>query len=82
MIFNLLGDKVKTIQRKNQGTGYYNFKWDAKDNSGATVSAGTYVYQIKAGKFISSYLGSNFPASIFEMSKISFIKLSKFLPLE
>ena len=54
VIFNLMGDEVKTIQRKNQVSGYYNIKWDGKDNSGATVSAGTYVYQIKAGKFIQS----------------------------
>ncbi len=54
VIFNLLGDEVRTLVRKNQGTGYYNLMWDGRDNSGMTVSAGTYIYQIKAGKFIQS----------------------------
>ncbi len=54
VIFNLLGDEVRTLVRKNQAAGYYNIIWDGRDNSGMTVSAGTYVYQIKAGKFIQS----------------------------
>jgi len=54
VIFNLLGDEVRTLVQKNQGSGYYNLMWDGRDNSGKTVTAGTYVYQIKAGKFIQS----------------------------
>jgi len=51
-IYNLLGDEVRTLVQKDQEAGYYSAKWDGKNNHGEVVSAGTYIYQLRAGNFI------------------------------
>ncbi|MCI0495306.1 T9SS type A sorting domain-containing protein [candidate division KSB1 bacterium] len=50
-IFNLLGDEVRTLVKKDQGSGYYSVKWDSRNDQGENVAAGTYIYQLKAGNF-------------------------------
>jgi len=50
-IYNLLGSEVKTLVQKDQNAGYYSVVWDGKNSQGEAVSAGTYIYQIKAGNF-------------------------------
>jgi hypothetical protein len=50
-IFNLLGDEVRTLVRKDQGSGYYSVKWDSRNDQGENVAAGTYICQLKAGNF-------------------------------
>jgi flagellar hook assembly protein FlgD len=50
-IFNLLGDEVKMLVKEDQAAGYHSIVWDGKNNQGADVAAGTYVYQLKAGSF-------------------------------
>jgi hypothetical protein len=54
IIYNLIGDEVKTLVREKQESGYYSIIWDGKDNAGFSVSAGTYVYRIKAGNYLQS----------------------------
>ena len=51
-IFNLLGQKIKSLVSKYQQPNYYRVNWDGNDNYGVTVSSGIYVYRIKAGNFI------------------------------
>ena len=50
-IFNLMGEKVKTLVDGFQTSGYKTTKWDATNEQGQSVSAGLYVYSIQAGNF-------------------------------
>ncbi len=50
-IFNLLGQKVRTIIDKQMATGYHTIKWDGRNDFGNSVASGVYLYFIQAGKF-------------------------------
>ena len=52
LIFNLLGQKIKTLKNEEENYGY-NKKviWDGTDKNGKSVPTGIYFYQIKAGKY-------------------------------
>jgi hypothetical protein len=45
-IYDILGQKVKTLVSKNQQAGYYQVEWDASG-----FASGVYYYQIRAGEF-------------------------------
>lgn len=49
MIYNLLGEKVKTLVNAVQGPGRYVVEWDGCDDRGRKVAPGIYFYQIKMG---------------------------------
>ena len=49
VIFNSLGQKVKTLVNKKQSSGDYSVIWDGTDNLGSSVSSGVYIYQLRAG---------------------------------
>ena len=46
-MFNLLGQKIKTLVDQKQAAGFYTIHWDGKDESGKLVSSGVYIYQLK-----------------------------------
>jgi len=50
-IFNLLGQKVRTLIDERKAPGYYKACWDGKDTSGEIVASGIYFYKIRAGEF-------------------------------
>ena len=50
-IFNLMGNKVKSLLRSKQNAGYKSIIWDATNDLGQAVSAGMYIYTIQAGEF-------------------------------
>lgn len=50
-IYNILGQKVRTVVDEDQEAGYKSVNWDGKDDQGKDVSTGIYFYQIKAGDF-------------------------------
>jgi len=50
-IYNILGQKVKTLINEHQSAGIKSVRWDGKDDSGNQVSAGVYFYSIKADNF-------------------------------
>jgi hypothetical protein len=52
-VFNMLGQKVKTLVDARQPAGLHVTQWDGKDQFGNTVAGGVYFYQIKSGKFVS-----------------------------
>ncbi|MBL7014137.1 MAG: T9SS type A sorting domain-containing protein [Candidatus Marinimicrobia bacterium] len=52
VIYDLMGREVKTLVHMNQPSGKQIAIWDAQDNIGQPVSAGVYIYQLKAGKNI------------------------------
>ncbi len=50
-IYNILGQKVKTLISERQAPGYRFATWDGRDNSGRFVSTGVYIYVMTAGSF-------------------------------
>ncbi len=53
-VFDLMGRQVRTLVNESQDAGHRYVKWDATDDYGREVSAGVYLYQIKAGQFTST----------------------------
>jgi len=51
-IYNLFGQKVKTLVNEEQQPGVYKMIWDGTDNSGRMLSSGVYIYQLRAGGFL------------------------------
>ena len=47
-IHHLLGRKVKTLVSTGKEAGFHSIRWDATNDAGAPVSAGLYLYMIKA----------------------------------
>ena len=50
-IYDILGKQIKTLVNQSQDAGNRTVFWDGRDDLGRTVSAGVYLYQIKAGEF-------------------------------
>lgn len=48
-IYNTLGQRIRTLVRKQQLAGSYSMQWDGKDNAGADAPAGTYLCRLRAG---------------------------------
>ena len=51
-IYDLLGRQVKTLIQRNEEPGYKSIVWNATNDHGMPVSAGMYLYRIKANEFI------------------------------
>lgn len=54
VIFNILGQKVKTLVNEKQSAGYQTVKWDGTDDIGNHVGSGIYFYKITAGNYSDS----------------------------
>tara|TARA_B100000700_G_scaffold328572_1_gene446834 strand:- start:786 stop:2912 length:2127 start_codon:yes stop_codon:yes gene_type:complete len=52
IVYDLLGNKIKTLVNQSQDTGNNIAVWDGTDDFGRTVSAGVYLYRITAGEFV------------------------------
>ena len=50
-IFDVMGRIVSNIVNENQSAGYKSLQWNATNNGGYPISAGVYIYTIKAGNF-------------------------------
>ncbi len=51
-IYDMLGREVKTLVNTTQDAGFRSVIWNATNDYGKPVSAGVYLYQIKAGEFV------------------------------
>jgi hypothetical protein len=51
-IFNVLGQRVKTLVDENQSVSNYTVIWDSKNDHGIVMPSGVYFYRIIAGKFV------------------------------
>jgi len=51
LIYNLKGQKVKTLVRETQSSGRYHVIWNGRDETGRAVSSGVYHYILRAGTF-------------------------------
>ena len=48
-IFNLLGQRVRTLVDRTQRAGTHSVTWDGKDATGLAAVTGIYLYRLKAG---------------------------------
>ncbi|MCI0513839.1 T9SS type A sorting domain-containing protein [candidate division KSB1 bacterium] len=50
-IFNLLGQKVRTLVNENQPSGFYQVAWDGNNDAGLSLASGIYLIQFQAGNY-------------------------------
>ncbi len=50
-VYNLMGERVRTLVDTQKAPGSYSTIWDAQDDRGIRVSSGIYIYRITAGEF-------------------------------
>ena len=48
-IFNLTGQRIRTLVHRSTGPGYYRKVWDGTDQDGRPVASGTYLYRMQVG---------------------------------
>ena len=51
-VYDMLGREVTQLVNTTQEAGYKSVQWNATDKQGKPVSAGVYLYQIRAGEFV------------------------------
>lgn len=51
-IFNLMGERMKTLINEFQSKGEHSIIWDGRDEPGQEAASGTYYYQLKANDFV------------------------------
>ena len=52
VIYNINGQKVRTLVNETKEAGYYNVVWDGRNETGELVSSGIYLYRIASGNFV------------------------------
>jgi hypothetical protein len=50
-VYDITGREVVSLLEEEMGAGYHTLRWDGKDNSGNSVSAGVYFYRLQASDF-------------------------------
>jgi len=53
-IYNLKGQKVKTLVNEELAAGKHSVIWNGADDSGKSVSSGIYFYKMRAGNYTST----------------------------
>lgn len=48
-VFNILGQRVRTLVNSEMEAGYKSIVWDSTDDSGKQIASGAYFYVLKAG---------------------------------
>ena len=51
VIYNLLGQEVRTLVDENIESGFYTVVWDGADTFGRQVASGIYIYRMNSGEF-------------------------------
>ncbi|MBN1350352.1 DUF3160 domain-containing protein [candidate division KSB1 bacterium] len=51
-IYNIRGERVRTLLNGYKMPGYYQIQWDGRNESGCMVSAGVYFYQLQVGQHL------------------------------
>ena len=52
-IYNVMGQRVRTLVQGTQEPGRYKIIWNATNDFGQALSSGMYIYRIQAGDFVS-----------------------------
>ncbi|MFZ1682944.1 MAG: T9SS type A sorting domain-containing protein [Candidatus Zixiibacteriota bacterium] len=51
-VYNVLGQKVKTLVNQEMAAGKFKTEWDGRSESGAQISSGIYFYKFEAGSYV------------------------------
>jgi uncharacterized protein (TIGR02145 family) len=51
-IFNILGQKIRTLENDTRPAGNYRIDWNGTDDAGQAVTSGIYSYRLTAGDFV------------------------------
>jgi len=51
-VYNLLGQKVRTLKNENMDAGAYEVEWDGTNDGGAKVASGVYFYKLETSDFV------------------------------
>ena len=51
-IFNVLGQKVRTLINSRQSAGPHSVQWDGRDDAGKLLVSGVFIYRLKMGNFV------------------------------
>ena len=51
VIYNLLGQQVRTLLKETMDAGFHSVVWDGKDELGKQVASGVYIYRLQSGDF-------------------------------
>jgi uncharacterized protein (TIGR02145 family) len=51
-IFNILGQKIRTLENQIKPAGSYRIEWNGTDDAGETVTSGIYTYRLNAGDVV------------------------------
>jgi len=51
VLFNTLGQQVRVLADKKLDAGYYELKWDGRDDTGQRVGSGIYYYRLESSEF-------------------------------
>ncbi len=54
LIYNTMGQKVKTLVLGPRNPGDYRIQWDGRNERGLAVSSGVYIYRLRVGKVTDS----------------------------
>ena len=54
ILYDLLGQEVRTLVSEKQNSGRKSVVWDGKDNNGRIVSSGVYIYILKTEDYLQS----------------------------
>lgn len=50
-IFDVSGHRVRTLVNRSQSAGFYEARWDGRDDSGHAAVSGVYFYRLQTGSF-------------------------------
>ncbi len=50
-VFNLLGEKIRTLVNESQTSGQHRIQWDGRDENRKSMPSGVYLYRLRAGEF-------------------------------
>ncbi len=51
-IYNVSGDRVRSLVHEQQSVGVHHIQWDGHDDRGTPMPSGIYVYRVRAGHLI------------------------------
>ena len=54
VIYNVMGQEVRTLLSTRMSAGQHVVAWDGTDQHGRTVGSGVYIYRLRAGSFVES----------------------------